>query len=663
MSLSDPTTAEIHHALSEPVFGQHQLSRRYFLAAAAAAGGAAMLPVALAEQAEAAVPLGATDGVLVLITMKGGNDGLNTLVPVDNGNYYDRRGGTALEQSQVRMVTANRGLHPNLGYLETLWQSGQVAAIEGAGDPGGNLSHFASTARWMAAKTWNGIETSGWMGRYIDGLSGGRDAFHGVVVANSLPLLARGNDRVATAVPARAGNMFDVGGAPDWQGRQYAAIDALASGSTGKGPWADLVAESGREALSIASQLAPVYSAETPEGDIESQLFMAARLINANLGIRIINVSYGDFDSHANHLGMHGDRMAELDRGLRVFYETLASQFADRTLLLTTSEFGRRLTANNGGGTDHGRASTLLAIGPGVVGGIFGQQPDLSSVPPWESPEPVIDFRQIYGNVLDRWLGADAGQVLGQDYSDLGFLRTPGAGGGGGGSTAPPTVANKRAQVARLYLAFFGRLPDTGGLEHWLGARRAGLELSQIAQAFAESPEFRELEGERSDAEFVDVIYRNVLGRAPDSDGRNYWAGELANGMSRGAMMIGFSESDEYVASTRAALYEMDSKGPVARLYRAYFRRDADAGGLAFWLDQDMPLSGISDAFAASDEFTGTYGALSNQQFVERVYENVLGRAPEQAGLEFWVAQIYAGMTRGQMMLNFSESPEYIESF
>ena len=127
--------------------------------------------------------------------------------------------------------------------------------------------------------------------------------------------------------------------------------------------------------------------------------------------------------------------------------------------------------------------------------------------------------------------------------------------------------------------------------------------------------------------------------------------------------MIGFSESPEFVRKAAADLFDYDSHGPIARLYQAYFLRRPDTAGLEFWSSQNMALSAISEAFASSDEFASRYGTLSHQAFVEQVYRNVMAREPDTAGRTFWTAKLYDGMRRGSVMLNFSESPEFIQRF
>ena len=661
MNRFDPSTADVHATLSAPDMGKHQLTRRYFLQAAAAAGGATMLSGAFADMAGAATPLGASQGVVVIVWMEGGNDGLNTVVPINDGTYYDLRGSTAIAPSAALDIGNGRGLHPELGYVQGLFQQGQVAVIDGVGEANNDLSHFESAARWMDGRTGNGPRTSGWVGRYLDGLPG-NDPFHGVHIGRSVPLQMQGNRRVATGVPVNAGGLFNPATASDVDQRQLAAIDAMASGSNGLGEWGEALAEAGRSSLAVASRLAPVYNPELPEGDFTPDMILAARLINANLGLRVINVSYGDFDGHAGHPTMHGDRMREFNAGLQAFHANLDGRFSNRTLVLTLSEFGRRPKANNSSGTDHGSASSLLAIGPAVVGGFHGEFPSLTDLDNRRNQKANVDFRSVYANVLDTWLGGDSNQILGGDYTGLSLLGNPGSSSGGSGAGTVPVV-NVRPQIMRLYLAYFMRMPDIGGLNYWVDAARGGMPLARVSQSFSESPEFIDRYGALNDEGFVDQVYQNVLSRSPDGGGRAYWLGRLQSGTTRGEMMIGFSESPEFIDGSAEALFDFDANGPIARLYQAYFLRRPDAGGLAFWSGQQMPLAAISEAFAASDEFASLYGTLSNQAFVERVYQNVMGRDPDEGGRTFWTAELYGGMRRGHVMLNFSESPEFVERF
>ncbi len=225
-----------------------------------------------------------------------------------------------------------------------------------------------------------------------------------------------------------------------------------------------------------------------------------------------------------------------------------------------------------------------------------------------------------------------------------------------------PSSSELGDQVSRLYLAYFLREPEAAGLNFWLGERAAGATLASVSQLFAQSPEFLNQYGSLSDTEFVHLVYQNVLDRAPDPGGLDHWVGQLQVGDSRGSVMIGFSESDEFRAQTGTSEASAQAESQVYRLYRAYFLRQPDQSGMCFWTQKrqlGLGLDAISEAFAQSPEFQGRYGALADEQFVTLVYENVLGRTPDQDGLAHWTGQLQAGVSRGSVMVGFSESAEY----
>lgn len=227
---------------------------------------------------------------------------------------------------------------------------------------------------------------------------------------------------------------------------------------------------------------------------------------------------------------------------------------------------------------------------------------------------------------------------------------------------APPSPGALRDQVARLYQAYFERSPDAEGQKYWEDQRIDGRSLSSVSEAFAQSPEFIDNYGTLDDAAFVELVYQNVLERSPDSAGVQFWLDQLATGTTRGSLMIGFSESDEFVVTTASVAPSSNAESQIARLYRAYFERDPDSDGFCFWAGQHdaLGLSGVSQAFAASAEFVDTYGALDDDAFVDLVYQNVLGREAEPAGRAFWIVQLGLGLERGRLMIDFSESPEFI---
>jgi uncharacterized protein (DUF1501 family) len=200
----------------------------------------------------------------------------------------------------------------------------------------------------------------------------------------------------------------------------------LGAGRTGLGTWGDALAAAGRTSVDLGDRVRPLYKDKLAQGRLAEQLDLAARIVNADLGVRVLHVSFGSFDHHADLPGQHANRMAELDAGIQTFFTTLDPRFGGRVTILTFSEFGRRVQANQSNGTDHGTASALFAVGPGVKGGLYGAMPSLSTLDRSGNLVPTVDFRSVYATALDSWLAADSRQLLGGRFEDLGFLRPPG---------------------------------------------------------------------------------------------------------------------------------------------------------------------------------------------------------------------------------------------
>jgi hypothetical protein len=300
-----------------------------------------------------------------------------------------------------------------------------------------------------------------------------------------------------------------------------------------------------------------------------------------------------------------------------------------------------------------------------VRAGFHGSQPSLTRLDRQGNPFPEIDFHQLYANIVTNWLGGDAAAVIGRQFGDLGVLAHPGAGPPSGPVAASGSrragVVGLRAQVARLYLAYFLRDPDDDGFDYWTGLALAGRSLAAISAEFAASPEFARRYGALPNARFVELVYTNVLDRAPDPDGRSHWISVLDRGVSRGEVMIGFSESPEFVTTTGARVRRIERNGPIGRLYRAYFLRSPDDQGLDYWLNTGLPAAAVSDQFAASTEFRRRYGAVPDDRFVDLVYANVLDRRPDGAGRRYWLDELGRGRSRGSVMLALSGSPEFVK--
>lgn len=220
-------------------------------------------------------------------------------------------------------------------------------------------------------------------------------------------------------------------------------------------------------------------------------------------------------------------------------------------------------------------------------------------------------------------------------------------------------------QVFRVYHSHFLRAPDRQGFEYWVDRRAAGTDLGSMVSAFAGGTEFKQRYGTLSDHQFVSLIYRNVLGRQADSRGLTHWVGQLGAGMSRADVMIGFIESAEYIERTGTAPGYSSVEGSTRRLYRAFFLRRPDAGGLSHWVSvaqSGSSLESVAQSFVSSTEFQQRYGSLSNERFVHLVYQNVLGRKADAAGYNHWLGELNRGMSRGAMMVGFSESAEFVRA-
>jgi uncharacterized protein (DUF1501 family) len=466
MPSCDIATADAYRLLSEPEpSSAFTLSRRRFLQGFGVLGagyGLATMVPHWAREAFAAQPIGPHDGVLVLLMMGGGNDALNTVAPFTDSTYLASRGSAAITSAKALPLDGRFGFHPNLKYLKQLYDSGQVAVVQGVGYPNPDLSHFVSMANWMRAWGGTGSPYTGWLGRWLDGIGGGSDPLQAVQLGSTVPLHLIGANRRAVAL----GTSSPFGTSTEQNDqRVFAALRDMASATAGLGPYADMIAATQRDLLDAAAAVAPVYKTALPKGRLVDKLTLAARLINADLGIRVLSVGWGDFDSHHGLLAMHGDRMNELDAAVAAFFRELDARFNSRVALMTFSEFGRQLVANDNAGTDHGTAGVQLLIGSQVRGGMFGEPPSLTQLDRGGQLISTTHFGSVFTPVLQTWLGGDAAGVLGRSYPSLDlFTAVP-------GTEAPPPPPGPAEPGALIAVTPFRRLDTRLGT----GAARAAL--------------------------------------------------------------------------------------------------------------------------------------------------------------------------------------------
>jgi len=437
------------------------LSRRRFLQLVGAGVGASAAlgaveglgPLDWLETAEAAAP---GDGIILLVGLFGGADGLDIVVPYGDGQYTSRRGALARGGADVLDIDGTVGLHPSLSFVHSLYERGQVAVVEGVGHAAEDLSHFSMMATWMHGGA-TGAPTSGWVGRWLDGLAGD-NLLRAVTVGQSVPLHMQGLTRRGVSVPH-----WGIGFGGDTDAHSLRMFDAYrdAAAPAGRGTLHDSVSGAWKQVVDVGRDVSPAFERTLPEGDLARKMVVAARLINADLGVRVVDLSHDGFDTHAGQAVGMTDLLDDLDAGLRSFYATLDDRFHGRVTVMTYSEFGRTPWANDSGGTDHGTANSLFVIGRGVRGGLYGQRPSLAGLARWDRMESHVDFRSLYGSVIDGWMGGGSSSVLGAAYPDLGlFGATPSASTGtapalhGGGVVMVPPVRlyDSRTDPRRLPL-------------------------------------------------------------------------------------------------------------------------------------------------------------------------------------------------------------------
>jgi uncharacterized protein (DUF1501 family) len=325
----------------------------------------------------------------------------------------------ALSPAALRPLDGGWGFHPALGHLHRRYRQGQVAVVQGAGQPENDLSHFTATAATMRGGRNDG---TGWVGRFLDGVSESGSGMRAMTVGSSVPLYLQGRQAKVTAVP-RDGGMWGSDRRARSEATLLAAVESFGAEATGLGPWGDAVAASNRAAIGTAATITKVFNPPITAGELGYDLILAARLLNADLGTRVIGVQLGGWDTHIAQTGVQAAKLGDLDRSIEAFFATLAPRLRDRVTMLVQSEFGRRPDANASLGTDHGTAGVQLLIGSGVKGGRHAAAPALDKLDERGNVVPTVDFRAAYAQILDRWLRADAKQVLGGSYAGLDLFR------------------------------------------------------------------------------------------------------------------------------------------------------------------------------------------------------------------------------------------------
>jgi uncharacterized protein (DUF1501 family) len=433
------------------------LSRRDFLKTGLAGSSLVALgstvPGFLASTARAAEK--DQERILVVVEMTGGNDGLNTVIPFADDLYYKNRPTLAIEKEAVLRINDSLGLNPALRQLSSLLEQGRLAVIQGVGYPNPNRSHFESMDVWQSADPRRKLK-SGWLGRslsLLDVEQGRIPAFH--VAQDKSPLALKGSAAVPTLHPDKPFGLQLAGRSGPEDDYDYSQqlledgrtesprrklVRELAEGPADGGSMLDFVRRASLDTYTTIDRLHEIMKSdfEKPAGEykfdagrvkrvregLPYELLLVSRMIQAELGARVYYLSIDGFDTHGDQRGDQDALLMKLAEGVgRFFAELAASGHDQRVLLMTFSEFGRRVRENDSKGTDHGSGSCMFAVGPGVKGGPIGAHPSLE---PNELAAGDLkfhtDFRRVYATVLDKWLGCDSQRVLGEQFEPLDFL-------------------------------------------------------------------------------------------------------------------------------------------------------------------------------------------------------------------------------------------------
>jgi uncharacterized protein (DUF1501 family) len=407
------------------------LTRRTFLRASGVAGATAVLAGAAGVTLEqvlargATTPLPASSPILVLLTMYGGNDGLNTVVPYADPAYHDSRPELAYQPEEVLHLDDQLGLNPGLKGMSDLWSQQKLAIVRGVGYPQPDHSHFRSMDIWQTASPETPVP-SGWVGRWLD--TAGDDPLLALNIGEVLPPLAVGTKATAAAL-----SVGSAGGETSASAMTAMTLKGFATADPHDGPAAKLVVASyaaqqrceqtfGQITAQAGDENTGDAAGNGARAGLAAQLDLVARCIKADVPTRVYAVSASGFDTHADEKLAQTAQLTQVDKAITAFRATLAgSARAQDVVLMAYSEFGRRVKANASQGTDHGTAGPVFLIGDRVRPGFHSDEPSLTDLDNGDL-KATTDFRAVYGEVLDKVLGADPSRILDKNLAPLGLI-------------------------------------------------------------------------------------------------------------------------------------------------------------------------------------------------------------------------------------------------
>ena len=395
--------------------------RKAFLQLGSLATASAMVPKFLkAFERNHWVPPG--NKVMVVLQFSGGNDGLNTVIPVRNDIYYRSRPGLGIKKEKALALSDEAAIHPSLPFFKTLYDEGNLGILNNVGYPNPDRSHFRSMDIWQSASQSNEYINTGWLGRYLDAACKGCERpVQALEIDDILSLAMKGvqNKGLAFRDPKKlfkSGNekFFQQVNASHAQDHQEASAEYLYK------TLSETMSSSGY----IYEQSGRHISTQTyPGTEMGRSLKTIASLILSDITTKVYYVSLGSFDTHVNQENQQARLFTQLNEALAAFVKELRDnhRFED-VAVMTFSEFGRRVAQNASGGTDHGTANNMFFISGGLKKkGVLNELPDLQNLVEGDL-RYTVDFKSVYATLLNKWLGADEAAILGKKYALLDFV-------------------------------------------------------------------------------------------------------------------------------------------------------------------------------------------------------------------------------------------------
>lgn len=395
------------------------IKRKEFLQIGSLASASLMMPKFLkAFEKKALVPPG--NKVMVVLQFSGGNDGLNTVIPVRNDIYYKSRPKLGIEKDKSLQITDEAGLHPALTYFKDLFEEGSLGIMNNVGYPNPDRSHFRSMDIWQSASESNQYVNTGWLGRYLDAQCSGCDKpTQALEIDDVLSLALKGENIKGLALkdPRKLFNSSNE--------RYFQEINATHEHEE---ETVDYLYKTLSETMSSANYIYEQSrrhpSSQTyPATELGRNLRTISSLILSDINTKVYYVSLGSFDTHVNQENQQKRLFTELNDAINAFVKDLKSnnRFQDVTIM-TFSEFGRRVAQNASGGTDHGTANNMFFIGGGLKEkGLLNAMPDLSNLNEGDL-KFTVDFKSVYATLLHNWLQADDEKILGNKFEILNFV-------------------------------------------------------------------------------------------------------------------------------------------------------------------------------------------------------------------------------------------------